>query len=108
MDWRVRQIVDERTRIVDRLAELPIDVFPSGANFVLFRVGSGEGPTVWQGLVDRGVLIRDCSSWPRLTDCLRVTVGTPEENSAFLDALTDVLDAATASTTSPKASGATA
>jgi len=112
MDRRVRQIVDERTRLVDTLSELPIDVFPSGANFVLFRVGSGRGPSVWQGLVDRGVLIRDCSSWPRLADCLRVTVGTPEENSAFLAALTDVLDAATASTTtpspSPRASGASA
>jgi histidinol-phosphate aminotransferase len=46
---------------------------------------------VWQGLVDRSVLVRDCSSWPRLENCLRVTVGTPAENTAFLDALTDVL-----------------
>jgi histidinol-phosphate aminotransferase len=37
------------------------------------------------------VLIRDCSSWPRLADWLRVTVGTPGENSIFLDALADVL-----------------
>ncbi len=35
----------------------------------------------------RGVLVRDCSGWPRLEDCLRVTVGTPEENDAFLAAL---------------------
>jgi histidinol-phosphate aminotransferase len=46
---------------------------------------------VWQGLVDRSVLVRDCSSWPRLEGCLRVTVGTPEENSAFLLALQEVL-----------------
>jgi histidinol-phosphate aminotransferase len=37
------------------------------------------------------VLIRDCSSWPRLSGCLRVTVGTPEEDDAFLGALTEVL-----------------
>jgi histidinol-phosphate aminotransferase len=33
------------------------------------------------------VLVRDCSGWPRLANCLRVTVGTPEENDRFLDAL---------------------
>jgi histidinol-phosphate aminotransferase len=71
-------------------------VFPSGANFVLFRVPSGAltGREVWQGLVDRSVLIRDCSSWPRLDNCLRVTVGTPAENTEFLDALADVLASA--------------
>ena len=68
-------------------------MFPSGANFVLFRVRPGAltGREVWQGLVDRSVLIRDCSSWPRLDNCLRVTVGTPAENTEFLDALADVL-----------------
>ena len=68
---------------------------PSGANFVLFRSGPARssGREVWQGLVDRSVLVRDCSSWPRLDDCLRVTVGTPDENTEFLDALADVLGA---------------
>ena len=106
MDRRVRQIVDERQRIVDTLSELPVEVFPSGANFVLFRVGRGR--SVWQALVDRGVLIRDCSSWPRLTDCLRVTVGTSEENTAFLDALADVLAAPDPSLSPSSATGASA
>jgi histidinol-phosphate aminotransferase len=48
---------------------------------------------VWQGLLDRSVLIRDTSSWPGLEGCLRVTVGTPAEDDAFLAALTEVLDA---------------
>ena len=39
-----------------------------------------KGSEVWQGLVDRSVLVRDTSSWPGLDGCLRVTVGTPEEN----------------------------
>jgi histidinol-phosphate aminotransferase len=46
---------------------------------------------VWRNLVDRSVLIRDCSSWPRLDDCLRVTVGTTSENDEFLAALTEIL-----------------
>ncbi|HEU4841157.1 MAG TPA: histidinol-phosphate transaminase [Ilumatobacteraceae bacterium] len=94
MDERVKIIVDERERLVDGLRTLPVETFPSGANFVLFRVGDGAiaaGHRVWQGLVDRGVLVRDCSGWPRLGGCLRVTIGTPAENDRFLAALAEVL-----------------
>jgi histidinol-phosphate aminotransferase len=73
------------------MAAMEIDVVPSGANFVLFRPRHRTGRDVWQGLLDRSVLVRDCSGWPRLTDCLRVTVGTPGENDAFLAALAEVL-----------------
>ena len=93
MNDRVDQVVAERDRIVSAMSDLALDVFPSGANFVLFRVRSDElsGHEVWQGLVDRSVLVRDCSSWPRLANCLRVTIGTPAENTEFLTALADVL-----------------
>ena len=96
MNDRVDHIVAERNRIMAAMRELALEVFPSGANFVLFRVPPGAltGREVWQGLVDRSVLIRDCSSWPRLDNCLRVTVGTPAENTEFLDALADVLASA--------------
>jgi histidinol-phosphate aminotransferase len=46
---------------------------------------------VWQDLVKRSILVRDCSSWPRLDGCLRVTIGTAAEDDAFLDALREVL-----------------
>jgi histidinol-phosphate aminotransferase len=100
MNDRVAHIVSERERIVAAMGGLAVDVFPSGANFVLFRIRPGalDGRAVWQGLVDRSVLIRDCSSWPRLDNCLRVTIGTPEENSEFLAALTDVLAGQTPAT----------
>ena len=91
MSERVRTIVAERERVVSALQRLDVDVFPSGANFVLFRPRGRGGRAVWQGLLDRSVLIRDCSGWPRLTDCLRITIGTPEENSLFIAALTEVL-----------------
>jgi histidinol-phosphate aminotransferase len=91
MEERVRMIVAERERVVATLKTLDIEVFPSGANFVLFRTKSKPGRAVWQGLLDRSVLIRDCSGWPRLENCLRVTIGTPEEDDAFLVALTEVL-----------------
>ncbi len=91
MDERVAQIVAERTRISAGLEALGVTVIPSGANFVLFRPEHHDGRAVWQGLVDRSVLIRDCSGWPRLTNCLRVTVGTVDENTEFLHALAQVL-----------------
>jgi histidinol-phosphate aminotransferase len=91
MDDRVRLIVAERERISAAMRAMPIDVTPSGANFVLFRPTTVPGREVWQALVDRSVLVRDCSGWPRLTGCLRVTVGTPEENDVFLAALTEIV-----------------
>ena len=59
-----------------------------GANFVLFRV-TGDARALWERLLDRGVLVRDFSGWPGVEGCLRVTVGTPAENDAFLEALTE-------------------
>ncbi len=91
MRARVAGLVEERGRLQTRLAELPVDVWPSGANFVLFRPRDRDGKAVWQGLLDRSVLVRNCSSWPRLDGCLRVTIGTPTEDEAFLAALEEVL-----------------
>ena len=91
MDARVQQIVAERGRVSATLTKLALDVFPSGANFILFRARSKPGRRVWQELLDRSILIRDCSGWPRLTDCLRVTIGTPEENTEFLAAITEIV-----------------
>jgi histidinol-phosphate aminotransferase len=93
METRVKHVVAQRERIATALAGLPVDTWPSGANFVLFRPRDHDGRTVWQALLDRSVLVRDCSSWPRLSGCLRVTVGKPAENDAFLGALADVLPA---------------
>ena len=91
MNDRVAMLVAERERIAAALDQLPVRHWASGANFMLLRPNSGDGDGVWQGLVDRSVLVRNCSSWPRLAGCLRVTVGTPAENDAFLSALREVL-----------------
>ena len=91
MEARVATIVSERERVSDGLRQLAVHVWPSGANFVLFRPLDVDAHDVWQGLVDRDVLVRDCSSWPRLQGCLRVTVGTYDENESFLHALKEVL-----------------
>ncbi|MGH8971763.1 MAG: histidinol-phosphate transaminase [Acidimicrobiia bacterium] len=90
MRARVEAIVAERERLTGALGAMDgVEVFPSGANFVLIRVNGAHA--VWQALLDKDVLVRDFSRWPRLNDCLRVTVGRPEENDAFLTALKEVL-----------------
>jgi len=91
MERGVALIKEERGRLVARMAELDVDMWPSDANFILLRPRRRSGDEVWRGLLDRSVLVRNCSSWAHLTDCLRVTVGTPQENDAFLDALAEVL-----------------
>jgi histidinol-phosphate aminotransferase len=91
MNARVDRLVAERDRMGAALAELPVQVWPSGANFILFRPLGMDGASVWKGLVERSVLVRNFSSMPRLGGCLRVTVGTPAEDDAFLAALKEVL-----------------
>ena len=83
----------ERTRLLEELRRAPgVTAYPSNANFVLFRVSHAE--RVFDGLKRRGVLIKSLHGSHRLlADCLRVTVGTPAENSAFLAALTQTLQA---------------
>lgn len=91
MESRVRDIVAGRDSIIAAFAEMPVTWWPSGANFVLFRPESMAGKALWQGLLDMGVLVRDCSSWAGLENCLRVTVGTADENEAFIAAMKGVL-----------------
>jgi histidinol-phosphate aminotransferase len=91
MEARVAALVEERGRLAAALADLPVDSWPSGANFILFRPRRRDGAEVWQALLDRSVLVRNCASWPRLEGCLRVTVGTPAEDDRFLAALAEVL-----------------
>lgn len=87
---RVSRIVAERDRLLSAMTSIPeITVYPSDANFILFR--PPDARTLWSDLVEEGILIRDCSSWPGLEGCLRVTVGTPEENSEFMSALSGAI-----------------
>jgi histidinol-phosphate aminotransferase len=77
----VDAIKQQRDRIVDALRERGVRVADSDANFVLYEVG-GDQRIVWQRLLDRGVLVRDVG----LAGWLRVTAGTPDETTAFLEA----------------------
>jgi histidinol-phosphate aminotransferase len=91
MEARVARIAEERGRVAAGLADLPVDSWPSDANFILFRPQRRDADDVWRSLLDRSVLIRNCASWDGLKGCLRVTIGTPEENERFLHALKESL-----------------
>ncbi|HEX5872141.1 MAG TPA: histidinol-phosphate transaminase [Longimicrobium sp.] len=91
----VAAIAAERDRLLAELGTIPgLRVYPSAANFVLFRV---EAPGITHTQVfdrllhDDGVLVRDVSKYPMLGRCLRVNAGTPEENDAFLHGLRGIM-----------------
>jgi histidinol-phosphate aminotransferase len=94
LDEQATRLRAERARLLQDLAALPgVQVWPSAANFILFRTAK-PADTVFAALRQQGVLIKNLSgAGGVLANCLRVTVGTPDENSAFLTALRPILSA---------------
>ena len=86
------RIISERKRLMQALGPdgLGLPVAPSEANYLLFKVP--DAYDTWRQLYDRySILVRDLSAAPGLFDCLRVSIGTPEENDEFLQALASIL-----------------
>ena len=81
----VGAIKEQRDRIVEGLAAAGLEPVPSDANFVLFG-HLADAHATWSALLDRGVLVRDVG----IAHYLRVTAGTPEETTRFLEAVTDL------------------
>lgn len=96
LEAQAAEIRAERGRLAARLAAMPgVEVFPSQANFLLLRVP--HAAAVYDALKAGGILVKKLAgSHPALEDCLRVTVGTAEENDAFLAVLAANLGAADA------------
>jgi histidinol-phosphate aminotransferase len=82
----------ERAEILAALKAINgVQAYPSEANFILFRVAKAS--QIFEGLKQRGVLIKNLNGGhPALSDCLRVTVGTPVENRKFIAALQDTIN----------------
>lgn len=91
LDEQTGLIVQERARLESALDALPrVRRYPSAANFILARVP--DGPAAFEGLKARGILVRTFhGSHPLLAHCLRLTVGTAEENARLIEALASVL-----------------
>jgi histidinol-phosphate aminotransferase len=87
----VRRIVDEREHLFNQLQRLDgLEPFPSQANFILMRVRDGQAKELKQALEQRGILIRYYNK-PGLSDCVRISVGTPEQNARIVTALSEIL-----------------
>jgi histidinol-phosphate aminotransferase len=81
-----RQVIDSREAVVVGLQELGFEVLPSAANFVFARHPGKDAATLAAGLREQGVIVRHFKQ-ARIAQFLRITIGTPEQNQALLEAL---------------------
>ncbi len=92
-DQQTQKICQERSVVFNQLNTLPgIIAYPSAANFILFKTPTDQASRIFLAIKHQGVLIKDMSAQGGLlSDCLRVTIGKPEENLAFIMALRNCL-----------------
>ena len=83
----VNVLLEERSRVMKEFEQLPccIRVFPTDANFFLAKVY--EATAIYNYLVGEGIIVRNRTNVALCNDCLRITIGTKEENDALLEAL---------------------
>ena len=87
-EW-TRQTVAEREQLVKGLVGFSFVelIYPSDANFILAKTQDPRG--IYEDLVSKGIILRDRSKVELCAGCLRITIGTPDENARLLDALRD-------------------
>lgn len=92
-DAQTAEICRERSKVLGQLNALAgLTAYPSAANFILFRTPPAQASIIFHALKAQGVLIKNTApQGGLLTDCLRVTIGTPDENIAFMAALKNAL-----------------
>lgn len=87
----IAEIIEQREFVASELSRIEgITVFPSAANYLLIRIENAH--TIWEKLYERGVLVRDFSATQGLENCLRISIGSPEENALFLKELNLILE----------------
>jgi histidinol-phosphate aminotransferase len=86
----IRQIVQMRNDLAGEISRLSsvVNVYPSEANFLLVKIKNAR--KIYNELLNLGIVVRDRSSAPGCSDCLRITVGTTEQNGKLLDTLKNI------------------
>lgn len=86
----IKETVAERNKLVAALGKIPLVkfIYPSDANFLLIK--TDEPQKVYQALVTKGIIIRDRSKVEHCEGCLRITIGTPEENEKLIKAMQEI------------------
>jgi len=90
---QTQQICRDRSLVLDQLNKLEnITAYPSAANFILFKTAEHQATSIFESLKEHGILIKNLSPQSGLlADCLRVTIGKPEENEKFLTAMSKII-----------------
>jgi len=87
---QVQIIKNERNKMLQELNKIEgIKVYPSDANFILVRVNDGN--LIHQKLIKEGILVRNMSHLPMMENCLRISIGKPEENKIFIETFKRIL-----------------
>ncbi|NPA51982.1 MAG: histidinol-phosphate transaminase [Aquificae bacterium] len=90
IEKHIKIIILERDKLIKKLSSFKkIKVYPSDANFFLIKVPNGN--LLHKKLIEKGILVRNMSHLPNLENCLRVSIGKPEENSAFFRAFKQII-----------------
>ncbi|MEX2435590.1 MAG: histidinol-phosphate transaminase [Balneolaceae bacterium] len=90
--FNIEKILDEREYVAEQLGHSDeiTKVYPSNANFLLFKIKDAK--TIYSKLAEKNIIVRYRGNEPLCEDCLRVTIGMPDENVRFLKALKEVLE----------------
>ncbi|MDI6786207.1 MAG: histidinol-phosphate transaminase [bacterium] len=92
---KTEEIIEERERIYCFLQNVEgITAYPSEANFILFKVENNQADYVYEKLIKKGILIRSFKNISPISDCLRISMGTKEENDIFQEKLSQILSKA--------------
>lgn len=91
MKTNVGEILSERERLISELEKVSgvEKIFPTDANFMIFKVP--EALDIYKKLAEKGVIVRYRGNEPHCDNCLRLTIGTPDENDQFITALKQVI-----------------
>ena len=89
--YNIDKIIEERDYLIEQLSQASAvdQVYPTDANFILFRIRDAE--RVYRLLAERGIIVRYRGNEPGCEDCIRVTVGMPDENIRFLKTLKEII-----------------
>ncbi|MDH6358320.1 histidinol-phosphate transaminase [Parabacteroides sp. PF5-9] len=87
MQEQLKQILNERERLTELFSQSPFNykIYPSDANFILVEVGDAD--RMYQTLIGEGVVVRNRNNVTLCKGCLRITIGTPDENEKLLKAM---------------------
>jgi histidinol-phosphate aminotransferase len=87
VNYSIKEIVSEREKLSEEIKKLPfvLKVYPSDANFILVKVAGAE--SIYNYLINNQIIVRNRSSVALCEECLRITVGTKEQNEQVIEKL---------------------